>query len=83
MLVKVGANMPSSKGKKIVTPKLLAKIQMTRENWPARNVQRSAVLIRPKLSLTYHLNGRLRLSPSFNIAYRLEPSDTLRPTMLA
>src|SRR5699024_6766030 len=77
VVVKVGATAPPTRAKKMRTPKLLAKIQITREKRPARKVQTSEVLIRPKLSLTYPITGRPRPPPRLNIAPRIEPWDTL------
>jgi hypothetical protein len=39
------------RAKKMSTPKLLANIQMTKQNSPARNVHVPAILIRPAASL--------------------------------
>ena len=51
VVVKVGATGPIIRAKKMRTPKLLAKIQITKEKRPAKNVQASAVFRRPNLSL--------------------------------
>ena len=70
---KVPATVPTMMAKKIKTPKLLANIQITKQNSPPRKVQKPAKLMRPALSEKMPTKGRPRPCPKLSRAPIIEP----------
>jgi hypothetical protein len=79
----VPATMPPTRLKKTNTPKVFAKIQITRQNTPTRNVILPAIFNLPIESEKYPIGGLPSACPRLNTAPITLPCCALNPIVLA
>jgi hypothetical protein len=79
----VPATIPPTRLKKTSTPKLFAKIQMSRQNTPTRNVILPAIFNLPIESEKYPMGGLPSACPKLKTAPITLPCCALNPIVLA